>query len=132
MEKYRDLYHAAGGRSLSGHLYGIVYYFVRGFRPETDVDAGNVAKRVWDALEGMAYEDDQVVRLQLSGIVDTGPIRAGEVAYEELDLTQVPREALARVLELLAAEEPRFLYVELGALRSSMFTFNLAGRGAAS
>jgi hypothetical protein len=80
----------------------------------------------------MAYEDEQVVRLQLSGIVDTGPIRAGEVAYEELDLTQVPREALARVLELLAAEEPRFLYVELGALRSSMFTFNLAGRGAAS
>lgn len=122
----QDLYRAAGGRSSERHRYGVVYYFVRGYRPATDADAGNVSKRVWDALEGVAYKDDHVVRLQLAGLVETGPVAAGEIIYQDLDLTGVPEPALTRLLELIASEERHFLYIELGPLRSPMFVFNLA------
>ena len=99
---------------------------MRGYRAATDADAGNVSKRIWDALEGVAYEDDHVVRLQIAGVVETGPAQAGEITYASLDLARMPAAALAQLLELIASDERHFLYVELGPLRSSLFAFNLA------
>lgn len=48
-------------------LYGKVYYF---HRENTRLDADNLSKPVWDALEGLAYEDDSVIKLRHAGIID--------------------------------------------------------------
>lgn len=130
MREIRDAYLAAGGSWSDQQRYGIVYHFVRGYRPATDADAGNIGKRVWDALEDAAYDDDQLVRLQHSGVVEIGATSAGDVSYEELDLTAVPANALQELLNLVAAGTERsFLYVETGVLHSAMSAFNLASRG---
>ena len=62
-----QLYRAAGGTWSNEHRYGVVYYFLRRYRPSRDADVGNVTKRLWDALTGVGYADDEVVRLQLAG-----------------------------------------------------------------
>jgi hypothetical protein len=111
---------------LDAHRYGIVYYFVRGYRPSNDPDAGNVSKRVWDALEGVAYDDDQVVRLQIAGLLEIGQARSGGLAIEDIDLADVPSRALNQLLELINKRVPHILYVELGHIRPSLFMFNLA------
>lgn len=123
----RDLYAAAGGLFDSSHRYGVVYYFRRGYWPATDADAGNLGKRVWDSLNDVAFKDDNVVRLQIAGVVNIGDAAAGGIGYQDLDLTAVPGNALAKLLALIdGGAEHHILYVEIGTLSSSMFVFNLA------
>jgi hypothetical protein len=127
-------YSEAGGGFSDEHRYGIVYYFVRGYRPTNDADAGNVSKRVWDALEGTAYRDDHVVRFQIAGLIECGEAPSGEVAFGQGDMTDVPDSVFGKLLQMLDdAETQHVLYVEIGPIRPTMFTFNLAarqGRGA--
>ena len=126
----RALYEVAGGSVLDGHLYGIVYYFVRGYSPATDADADNISKRVWDALTGAAYRDDRMVRLRLAGVVEVGAAEGGAPALQELDLSDMSRETAGKLLELLGGEEKHILHVGLGLVQPHMFVFNLAARGA--
>jgi Holliday junction resolvase RusA-like endonuclease len=42
---------------VSNALYGIVYYF---HKTPTQLDADNISKPIWDALEGILYEDDAI------------------------------------------------------------------------
>jgi hypothetical protein len=125
-EEFAGLYVAAGGQFSEGHRYGVVYYFVQNYRPATDADAGNVSKRIWDGLEGAAYKDDHVVRFQIAGLVETGRARWGEVAFEHLDLTDVPQSALEELLELVGGGTKHVIYVEIGPVRPAMFSFNLS------
>lgn len=128
-QQLRELYLAAGGTYSSDYRYGIVYYFVRGYRPATDADADNLSKRIWDALEGVAYHDDQLVRLRMAGVIEAGRARDGAPALEELDLSDLPSEAARELLGLVASEERHILYVEVAPVRPEMYLFNLAARG---
>jgi hypothetical protein len=86
-EEFAGLYVAASGQFSAEHRYGVVYY-----RPETDADAGNVSKRIWDGLEGAAYKDDHVVRFQIAGVVgggtkhviyvEIGPVRPAMFSFD--------------------------------------------------
>jgi hypothetical protein len=107
----------------------VIYYFVRGYRPSNDPDAGNVSKRIWDALEGAAYDDDHVVRLQIAGLIEIGQTPSGDLAIEDIDLADVPSRALDQLLGLINEGVARILYVELGHIRPSLFMFNLAASG---
>jgi hypothetical protein len=109
-----------GSRRPSGPCYGIVYYFPKG-RSTTDAD--NISKPLWDALRGVAYEDDAVLRFRQAGVIDTS-----ETDMSELDLTNMPDEAAERLLELVGEGE-HTLYIEIGSLRADMFVFGLASRG---
>lgn len=126
------LYLAAGGTLSDEHCYGIVYYFVQNYSQATDADAGNVSKRIWDALQSVAYTDDHVVRFQSVGVIEIGQTRSGEISLESLDLTDVPQPALERLLELIAGGTKHVIYVEVGPIRPSMFAFNMGqpSRGA--
>jgi hypothetical protein len=125
-----ELYRAAGGGAVEGHLYGIVYYFVSGYRPARDADADNVSKRVWDALEGVAFRDDEVVRLRVAGVIETGVAHSDDgPRLEQVDLSDLSPDVARALLSLVAREEAHILYVELGPLSGGMFLFNLASRG---
>jgi hypothetical protein len=76
-----NLYRRAGGMWSNGYRYRLIYYLTRQYRPTTDPDVGNIGKRIWDALEGAAYDEDQVVRLLTSGLIETGGTDAGRSTW---------------------------------------------------
>jgi hypothetical protein len=119
---------AAGGTSREAPCYGIAYYFVRDYDPNRDADADNVAKRLWDALEGVAYRDDHVLRLRIAGVIELGFAPEPAIEAEELDLEPLDPTFAADLLRLIKSGTKRFLYVEVGSARASMFAFNLASR----
>lgn len=97
-----------------GPLYASIYYFHR--RP-SEQDADNISKPILDALEGLAYEDDRVVRFRQSAMfaLDSDPL-------SDLNLSGVPEEILESLLEMLERED-HVLYVELGRLSFQRFRF---------
>jgi Holliday junction resolvase RusA-like endonuclease len=74
---------------MDGLLYGVVCWFVLGYRPGTDPDADNISKAVWDVLGDPkpndqagrrrlgAYADDKQVRWRLASIFDLNARRLG-------------------------------------------------------
>jgi len=124
-QEYSKLYAQAGGAKSEELSYATVYYFVPGYRPSNDADAGNIHKRVLDGLQGTAYEDDHVVRLITSGVIDYGPAAVGPLRVDQLDLTGVPALALADLAKAIASAADHFLYVEIGPLRPSMMAFGI-------
>lgn len=125
MAQYNRLYKAAGGALSNELTYATVYYFVPGYKPSNDADAGNVNKRVLDGLQGVAYDDDHVVRLVTSGVIDYGVSASGPLRVEQLDLTHVPAHALPDLATAIAQGTDHFLYVEVGPLRPAMMVFGI-------
>lgn len=127
--EYSRRYIAAGGTKSDEFSYAAVYYFVPGYRPSNDADAGNVHKRVLDGLQGAAYEDDHVVRIVMAGVIDYGPTANGPLRLEEIDLTRVPPSALEELATAIASAKDHFLYVEIGPLRPAMMAFGMGDAG---
>src|SRR5215204_1542088 len=71
-------------------LYAVIYYF---HRRRSDQDADNISKPILDALEGLAYEDDRIVRFRQAAMFDltTDPIST-------LDMSNVPGTILQQLL----------------------------------
>lgn len=110
--------HCAGLPHLPGKLYAIVYYF---HNVKTDLDADNMSKPIWDALESSAYSDDKVIRWRCAGTFD---LRADSI--EVLDLSGIPDSLFAGFLRMID-EEDHILYVEVGLLNHSLFKFGCEG-----
>lgn len=101
---------------LDGPLYGVVYYF---HNVQTDTDADNISKPVWDCLEGLAFANDRSIRLRISGMHD---LSLGGI--EALDTRFMPVEVVPDLRELVRRAE-HIIYVEVGRLRESMYRFGL-------
>lgn len=95
-------------------LYAIVYYFHR--RPN-EQDADNISKPILDALEGLAYEDDRIVRFRQAAMLDLESDPIGS-----LDMASIPETILTPLLAMLEGED-HVLYVELGRLSYSQVRF---------
>jgi hypothetical protein len=99
---------------LQGLLYGIVYYF---HKRTNELDADNLSKPIWDALEGMAFEDDLLIQMRHAGIVD---LRSTDMTA--FDLSRMPDTVAETFIQMIGVED-HILYVELGRLHQSMFVF---------
>lgn len=132
----------AGRPRLDGLLYGIIYWFVRGYDGPRHPDADNISKPVWDMLSTRgkdtptnetrlgAYEDDKQVRLRVAGIIDLAPARLGPDApeAEQFVLPSFPEEVALRFDEFIQdGASQHFTYVECGPLRPSMFASSFVG-----
>jgi len=106
-------YHSDVGL-LNHGLYGVVYYF---HNTPVQLDADNLSKPIWDALESTAYTDDRAIRLRIAGVFD---LRSEPL--EVLDLSQMPDYVLEDFLEMIDNED-HILYVEVGRLDYSLFRF---------
>lgn len=113
---------------LTEPLYGIVYYIAQRYRPATDADADNVSKPVWDALEGVAYDNDKAVRLRIAGVIAPSSL-PGVASLDELPLTGVPGDVADMMTGFITAGEAHILYVEIGLLHPAMFRFGFAVEG---
>ncbi len=95
-------------------LYGVVYYF---HRKPNDLDADNLSKPIWGALETVVYKDDRIIQLRHAGIID---LRKTDLTL--FDLTNVS-DQIADDMIAFAGEKDHILYVEFGLLQLEMFTF---------
>lgn len=99
---------------IDGNLYGVTYYFHKG---KTELDADNLSKPIWDALESIAYVDDKLIKFRTSGVFD---LRSEPI--EVLDLSNIPDYLFSDFLEMIEKED-HILYVEFGKLNYSLFSF---------
>jgi hypothetical protein len=95
-------------------LYGIVYYF---HKRNNQLDADNLSKPIWDALEGIAFENDLQIRLRHAGVID---LRSTDMTT--FDLSKMPDTVADSFIQMVGTEA-HVLYVELGTLHHSMFGF---------
>jgi len=97
------------------YLYGKVYYF---HRTKNQIDADNLSKPVWDALEGEAYNDDYQIRFRTAGLFFLGVER-----IEELDLTYLPEYLIDDFLEMINSDNKHIIYVEFGDFSYDLIRF---------
>lgn len=88
-------------------LYAAIYYF---HRVRTSQDADNISKPVLDALEGVLYQNDKVVKVRHAAMIDLQ-----SRAIEAFDLSRVPNEVFKALIESLDQQE-HTVYVEIGRL----------------
>lgn len=97
---------------LAEELYGVVYYFYRG---RNDLDADNLSKPIWDALNNSAYVDDKLIRLRCSGLFD---LESEDISI--LDLSTMPDIVLNDFIDMINNKEKHILYIELGSFDHDM------------
>lgn len=102
----------------SDSLYGVIYYFATS-TVDADIDADNISKPVWDALQGIIYDNDFDVRLRTAGVV---VMKTDEV--QTLDFTRVPESAMNSLLVNLGSAQ-HLLYIEVGHWTHSLVGFGL-------
>lgn len=115
-EHIREAYHiyCIPGELIDAPLYGVVYYF---HSRHNQLDADNLSKPVWDALEGVVYEDDLIIKLRHAGIVD---LRGTDINL--FDLSRMPDTIAADFIAMIGSKD-YILYVEFGQLSQDMFLF---------
>ena len=90
------------GTPAPGLLSGVVCWFVRGYNPNTDPDADNISKAVWDDLGGIGlYGDDRQIRVRVAAIVDL--FNPGGLALSQVDLRGLPRSIIESLDRLAGA-----------------------------
>ena len=118
--KYKEALVAALTRAhptppkLQGKLYGFAYYF---HKPKTQMDADNLSKPIWDALNGHLYSDDKQIGIRYSGIFNLG----GDISV--LELTNMRADVLRTFLSMIQKED-HVLYIEVGKHNNKLFVFN--------
>jgi hypothetical protein len=90
-----------------GELYAAIYYFHK--VPATQ-DADNISKPILDALKGLMYTDDRVVKLRQAAMVD---LRSRPL--ELLDLSRMPDSIFGAFIEELDSQDYT-VYIEIGRL----------------
>lgn len=95
-------------------FYAVVYYF---HRVPSQQDADNISKPVLDALVGLAYVDDRLVKFRQAAMFDLRSDPLGE-----LEMSNMPGDVFSKFLEMLDNEE-HILYVELGRLSFKQIRF---------
>jgi len=113
IKEYLLKYHPEIVKFNNEKLYGIVYYF---HKRKTELDADNLSKPIWDALESILYNDDKIIKLRYSGVYD---INHNTI---KLDITKMPQNIYCDLLEYIDDVKcDDLLYIELGILNDSLY-----------
>lgn len=79
--------------------------------PKLQGDTDNIAKPLLDALCGVVYEDDRVIK---RCVIDVVHFR--EIAELDLSIVNVPERPAEHLLQVLTGEYPDVVYIEVGRL----------------
>ena len=116
--KYMDSIVAAFSKNYNGkipkyrkgiELYGQVFFFTS---DDTDLDADNLSKPVWDALRGTVYDDDKQIVSRTSTIVYTR-------AHDFIPING-NYDTSAELLQILTSKTVRCIYIECGYFDETM------------
>jgi hypothetical protein len=110
-------HYCAAGEHVDHSRYGSVYYF---HQRHNQLDADNLSKPVADARNGLAYVDDQIMRLRHAGVIDL--ISPDMTSF---DLSDMPDNVAEDFINFIGSTE-HVLYIEFGQLPQHMFVFGQA------
>ena len=100
---------------LNSELYGIAYYFHN--RP-TQIDADNLSKPIWDALEDVLYKDDKIIKIRYAGVFDL------KKSKSLIDFTNIQTHIFNDFLEKIDGSD-HLIYIEIGELNYSLYKFGV-------
>jgi Holliday junction resolvase RusA-like endonuclease len=110
IESYKK-YYPDHRNILDEDIYGISYYF---YKRKHQLDADNLSKPIWDALNTIVYKDDKIIKLRYSGIYDMSK------AETEIDLTRMARNIYSDFIDYIDKYDD-IIYIEIGKLREELY-----------
>lgn len=106
-------------RPLADLLSGDIIWLTNKYEPGKHPDADNISKPVWDALSGLAYEDDKQIRRRSSGIIELTP-----GTLTELNFSTWPPVVVDTVEQVSMQPVFNLLVLHLCPLTLTHFQFN--------
>ncbi len=97
-------------------LYGLIYYF---YNDDKKIDTDNISKPVWDALSGVAFIDDNLIKIRGAASIDLST-----TDYMEIDFDTVPSELMYDLVDNITSQD-HTLYIETGIIQSYKNLFRL-------
>ena len=96
-------------------LYAAIYYF---YREDVGLDADNISKPAWDALNAVGYSDDKLIKIRTAVAIDLSK-------YDIVDFDQdnIPSDVLTDLLQSIA-DNNHTLYIEVGEIDKYDNIFN--------
>lgn len=117
---YKKKLSSAYKRRFSGmiaekELYAAIYYF---YREDVGLDADNISKPAWDALNAVGYSDDKLIKIRTAVAIDLSK-------YDIVDFDQdnIPSDVLTDLLQSIA-DNNHTLYIEVGEIDKYDNIFN--------
>ena len=92
-------------------LYAKVFFFTS---DGVNVDADNISKPIWDAVNGVAYVDDRKIVMRTAAVIDvrTHPLNT-------IDTSGISGDVAANLIQNLTEKNVRCLYIECGKFEES-------------
>ena len=117
---YKKRLSSAYNRRFSGmiaekELYAAIYYF---YREDVGLDADNISKPAWDALNAVGYSDDKQIKIRTAVAIDLSK-------YDIVDFDQdnIPSDVLTDLVQSIA-DNNHTLYIEVGEIDKYDNIFN--------
>ena len=117
---YKKTLSSAYKRRFSGmiaekELYAAIYYF---YREDVGLDADNISKPAWDALNAVGYSDDKQIKIRTAVAIDLSK-------YDIVDFDQdnIPSDVLTDLVQSIA-DNNHTLYIEVGEIDKYDNIFN--------
>lgn len=95
-------------------LYGQVYFFTS---EGTDLDADNISKPVWDALEGLVYDNDKQIVMRKSSVIYK--------TRHDLIALDGNSDRAADLIQVIQRKTVKCIYIECGHFNESMVKIDL-------
>ncbi len=98
--------------SSSEELYARIFFFTS---DGVKVDADNISKPIWDAINGMVYLDDRMIVMRTAAVIDvkTPP-------FNTIDTKGIRGSTAADLIQCLTERNVKCLYIECGIFNESM------------
>lgn len=105
------------GKLNDKELYAIVYYF---YKEDLKLDADNISKPTWDALNNVGYTDDNQIKTRVAITIDLS-----KYDMIDVDLDNLPAEVADELMQSLA-DNDHTVYIEVGAIKKNSNIFNIS------
>ena len=93
-------------------LYARVYFFTS---DGVNVDADNISKPIWDAVNGMLYVDDRKIVMRTAAVIDVNAH-----PFNTIDTSGMSGTVAADLIQGLTETNVKCLYIECGMFNESM------------
>lgn len=101
---------------LTERLYGLIYYF---FNKDVGLDADNISKPIWDALNKIAYTDDRQIITRTANAINTNTHDINMI-----DFTGIEGKTVTAITSSIIDNE-HTIYIECGTVNEKFWKFNL-------
>lgn len=98
-------------------LYAAIYYF---YREDVGLDADNISKPAWDALNAVGYSDDKQIKIRTAVAIN---LCEHDILVFDQDI--LPTDVLIDLIQSIA-DNNHTLYIEVGEIDRYDNIFNIS------